>query len=261
MKVLGDVSQKKYEIAVFIFSFNHKEYINQCLDSVMKQETNVNWHIFIHDDASFDGTREILLDYFEKYPERITLLLQEENQFQRGRPIGIDLFGISKSEFIAFCEGDDFWIYNKKLKKQHKFMQKNPWCGVLHSRVKVINQNGWIEYFNNLRTILRNNHGKKRHSGSKLTHGNFIMTCSVLLRRSEIPESLLESIGKLQPLDYILFSLATRFKDIGYQKKKMSVYRLHDSNYFASEHNALITADYDQTREFLDLHSPYSFKS
>jgi glycosyltransferase involved in cell wall biosynthesis len=260
MRVLGNATQNKYDIAVFIFTFNHEKYINQCIDSVIRQETKVNWHIFIHDDASNDGTQKILLDYYEKFPQRITLLLQKENQFRRGHPLGIDSFRISKSEFIAFCEGDDYWIDNKKLKKQYNFMQQNLWCGVLHSGVKVINQNGWNQYSNNLRRILRKNRCRKRYSGSKLTRGNFIMTCSVFLRRSELPEFLLESVGKLQPLDYILFSLATRFKDIGYQKKKMSVYRLHENNYFASEHNALITPNYRQTREFLDLHSPYNFK-
>ena len=64
------------------------------------QKTHANWHLFVHDDASTDGTREILEDFYNRHPTRITLILQEENQFQKGRPIGVDLFKNSKIVFL-----------------------------------------------------------------------------------------------------------------------------------------------------------------
>jgi glycosyltransferase involved in cell wall biosynthesis len=260
MKIHGVTTEEKFDIAVFVFTFNHVDFITNCLDSIMIQKTRANWHLFVHDDASTDGTRNILKEFYNRYPNRITLILQEENQFQKGRPIGIDLFKNSHSDFIAFCEGDDFWTHEKKISYQYKFMKKNDWCSLLHSPVTVLNTDGWGEYEKNLTKILKNKKfKKKRISGALLTDGNFIMTCATLIRRCELPEHLLESIEKLQPLDYILFSLATRHRDIGFQNKKMSTYRLHANNYFASESKQVIEADYEKTREFLNSNSPHKF--
>ena len=260
MKIHGITKEKKFDIAVFVFTFNQAKFITNCLNSILIQKTRISWHIFIHDDASTDGTREILEEFYRKFPARITLILQEENQFQKGRPIGTDLYKNSESDFIAFCEGDDFWTYKKKLNSQYKFLKKHDWCSLIHSPVRIINENGWHEYEENLKKLLRNeDYQKKRISGASLTAGNFIMTCSVMIRRCELPEHLLESIGKLQPLDYILFSLVTRYKEIGFQNKIMSTYRIHAYNYFASENNRVIEVDFKKTRGFINTISPHDF--
>ena len=260
MKIYGITKEQKFEIAVFVFTFNHVKFITNCLDSILMQKTRVNWHLFVHDDASTDGTREILEEFYRRNPSRITLILQEENQFQKGRPIGIDSFRNSNSDFIAFCEGDDFWTDRKKLNLQYKFLKKHVWSSLVHSPVTIINEAGWHEYEESLTKLLGQEiYQKERMSGSALTTGNFIMTCSTMIRRCELPEHLLESIGNLQPLDYVLFSLVTRYKDIGFQNKKMSTYRLHTHNYLASKDNRVIEIDFVKTRDFLNLNSPYNF--
>lgn len=260
MKILGITTQKKFEVAVFVLTYNQIQYVVECLESILKQKFRNSWHIFVHDDASSDGTKEILEAYYSKYPDKITLLLQDENQFQLGRTIGIDLFKYSCSNFIAYCEGDDFWTSKRKLKNQFRFMKRNQWCALLHSAVEVRNEDGWILYEEKLKELIKNKiYANKRTSGSALTKGNFIMTCSTLFRRSEMPEDILDNIGDLQPLDFILFSLVTRFKDIGFQKKIMSTYRLHSKNYFASQSNSVIKIDHSKTISFLNSVSPRTF--
>ena len=260
MKIYGITKEEKFEVAVFVYTYNHAKFIINCLNSILMQKTRANWHLYVHDDASTDGTRIILEDFYNRNPTRITLILQEENQFQKGRPIGVDLFKNSNSDFIAFCEGDDFWTHKKKIDFQYKFIKKNDWCSLVHSPVTILNIDGWREYQEQLNKILKEkSYQKKRISGSALTAGNFIMTCATMIRRCELPEHLLESIGNLHPLDYILFSLVTRHKDIGFQNKKMSVYQIHAGNYFASQNNRLIEVDYEKTKNFLNLYSPHHF--
>lgn len=92
------------------------------------QECDFKYEILIHDDASTDGTQEIIKEYQKKYPEIIKPILQTENQYSKGVRGMIARFNFSRAEgkFIALCEGDDYWTDPLKLKKQVEILEKNP---------------------------------------------------------------------------------------------------------------------------------------
>lgn len=115
------------EIAVSIIclSYNQKKYINDALKGFLKQKTSFAYEILIHDDASTDGTIEILKEYQRRYPEKIRLFLEEENQYSKGVDITQNTVVHAKGRYMAFCEGDDFWIYSGKLQKQYELMESD----------------------------------------------------------------------------------------------------------------------------------------
>ena len=90
------------------------------------QETSFEYEIIIHDDASNDGTREILEEYASKYPTLFKLILQDENQYSKGIDVMAILFSYATGKYIAMCEGDDYWTDPLKLQKQVDFLEKNP---------------------------------------------------------------------------------------------------------------------------------------
>ncbi len=115
------------DISILCITYNHEKYIRKALDGFLMQKGNFEYEILIHDDASTDGTIEILKEYKEKYPDKITLILQKENQFSKGINIlKTYIYPLVKGKYIACCEGDDFWIYNYKLQKQYDLMESNP---------------------------------------------------------------------------------------------------------------------------------------
>jgi len=65
-------------VSVCLITYNHANYIREAIDSVLMQKVNFAWEFIIADDFSTDGTREIVLNYKEKYPEFIKLILQEK---------------------------------------------------------------------------------------------------------------------------------------------------------------------------------------
>ena len=73
------------------------------------QETSFEYEIIVHDDASNDGTREILEEYALKYPTIFKLILQDENQYSKGIDVMSILFSYATGKYIAMCEGDDYW--------------------------------------------------------------------------------------------------------------------------------------------------------
>lgn len=114
-------------VSISCITYNHAPYIRQCLDGFMMQQTNFAFEVLIHDDASTDGTTEIIKEYEEKYPDIIKPLYEEENQWVKGRR-GSAVFNFPRAtgKYIAMCEGDDYWTDPLKLQKQVDFLEANP---------------------------------------------------------------------------------------------------------------------------------------
>jgi len=163
------------EISTIVPTFNHEFFIDDCIGSIISQEL-VNNHIVIHDDNSTDGTRQILIKLQNKYPDKITLILQNSNQRSRGQPIIARLMTLVNSDFIAICEGDDFWSDTKKLYIQLSEIKKDSSIGLVFHDVNILNTSGKYEYEKNLRLLLNRASEDKQYFYKDLITGNFIMT-------------------------------------------------------------------------------------
>jgi len=113
-------------VSVAIVTFNHAAYIKKCIDSILSQQTNFLFDILIHDDASTDGTEEIVREYEVNFPDVIKPIYETENQWIKGRK-GSIVFNYPRAQgkYIAFCEGDDYWTDPLKLQKQVKVMEEH----------------------------------------------------------------------------------------------------------------------------------------
>lgn len=119
------------KVTVICMAYNHENFIRQTLDGFINQKVDFDVEYIIHDDASTDGTRSIIEEYHSNYPNIIKPIFEVENQYQRpGVPVSIEIQNASNSEYIALCEGDDYWIDDYKLKKQIEYMDKNPQCSL-----------------------------------------------------------------------------------------------------------------------------------
>lgn len=118
-------------VSISCLTFNHEKYIRQCLDGFIMQKTNFKFEVLVHDDASTDGTADIIREYQEEYPEIIKPIYQTENQYSKRLPGGISgNFQIprAKGKYYAECEGDDYWCDEYKLQKQFDALENNPDC-------------------------------------------------------------------------------------------------------------------------------------
>lgn len=113
-------------VSVCGICFNHASYVHDFMSGVLSQITNFKFEILIHDDASTDGTKEILLSYQSKYPRLIRLLLQSKNQYSQLNPPTSFLYSEAKGKYVALCEGDDFWRDPRKLQIQVDFLEASP---------------------------------------------------------------------------------------------------------------------------------------
>jgi glycosyltransferase involved in cell wall biosynthesis len=117
--ILASWTDSQVIVTVVCITYNQINYIEKALNSFLTQITSFRFKILIHDDASTDGTSEILKEYAIKYPQLFEVVIQNENQYSQGRLLSVgNLWSLVESEYIAFCEGDDFWLDPHKLEKQ-----------------------------------------------------------------------------------------------------------------------------------------------
>lgn len=113
-------------VSVSVLTYQHSDFIEKCLDSILMQKTNFLFEILVHDDASTDGTEEIIREYESNYPNLIRPIYEEENQWRIGkRGSAIFNFPRARGKYIALCEGDDYWTDPLKLQKQVGFLEEN----------------------------------------------------------------------------------------------------------------------------------------
>ena len=120
----------KIIVSIHCLTYNHAKYIRQCLDGFVMQQTDFRFEAIVHDDASTDGTTEIVREYADRYPDIIVPIFESENQYSKGIPGKLTslLIERSRGDYIAICEGDDFWTDPYKLKKQFDYMESHPMC-------------------------------------------------------------------------------------------------------------------------------------
>lgn len=141
------------KVSVIVLTYNHEKYIRQALDSILMQKVDFKYEILIGDDASTDNTVNILNEYKNKYPDVIKLYLNKVNLGATRN--AYNLLMSAKGEYLATCEGDDYWIDENKLKIQIDFLDNNKeFIGCTH-QVEIRDDNGnklkkqklsWIRY-------------------------------------------------------------------------------------------------------------------
>lgn len=130
-------------VTVVCITYNHEDFIAEALDSIVSQRTDFKYKVFVGDDCSTDGTAKIVEQYAERYPDLIVPFFRKENMGGLGKRNLIDLCSCAESPFIAFCEGDDFWIDEYKLQKQFDFMKENPDYRACFARTLVSAPSHW----------------------------------------------------------------------------------------------------------------------
>ena len=131
-------------VSIICITYNHEKFIKTALDSFLIQKTSFKYEILVHDDASTDNTAKILKEYETKYPNIIKVIYQKENQCRKGNsPIAI-LLEEAKGKYLAFCEGDDYWVDEKKLQKQVEFLENNLQYSAVYHNVFIVNENNEI---------------------------------------------------------------------------------------------------------------------
>jgi glycosyltransferase involved in cell wall biosynthesis len=210
-------------LSVCLITYNHINYIREAIESVWMQEINFSWEFIIADDYSIDGTREIVFKYKEKYPELIRIIPREKNVGAAKN--WIELLTPAKGKYIAYFEGDDYWIDPNKLQKQIDFLEANPKYVCHCHNALIIEKNKPEKFYNN-------NKIDKVLTTDDIVTTLSIPTGSVVFRNCLRP---FPSYLKKFPLDIILYFALSKFGDFYQSTEVMSVYRIHEGGIWSEQ--------------------------
>ena len=206
---------KPPRVSVCIGTYNRERYIRECLESVFAQ-TEQNFEVIVVDDASTDGT----LDILRSYGSRIRLVERKNNSGLPAVPRN-EAMRMAQGEFIALLDSDDSW-YPSKLRDQLNFMEKNPSVPLCHTYCHVLDEESKV-----LGVRHENRLPATGDCFEALLKHCFISISSVLIRRS-----LIDRIGYFNESrfyrareDYEFFLRVARDFPVGLVPDVCSCYR------------------------------------
>ena len=215
------------KVSVCMITYNHENYLKQAIHSVLMQKTQFDFELVIANDNSPDNTIIIIEEFINQHPNghKIKFLNNKENMGIM--PNFINALKNCNGDYIALCEGDDYWIDENKLQKQVDFLEKNEDFAICFHKVNV-ETNGTIG--DDTITGISN----QTTTIYDLAKGNYIHTCSVVYRNhlfTDFPNYFYTSpIG-----DYFLHMLNARYGKIHFINQTMATYRVHNTSYWSSK--------------------------
>ncbi len=216
-------------VSICCITYNHKNYIHDAIEGFLMQKTDFPIEIIIHDDASTDGTAEIIKEYADKNPGLFVTILQTENQWSKGiKPSLTYVWPRARGKYIALCEGDDYWTDPLKLQKQVDFLEENPDYSLCFHASKTIRNND-PQNFSIIRPRKLPSNRKFEMKHIILGGGGFMATNSMLFLKDRI-QGRPEWMNNAPVGDIPLMLLLASKGEIGYIDDVMSVYRVMSSS-------------------------------
>lgn len=244
---------KNIEVTVSIITYGQEKYIRQCLDSVFEQKTSFEFQVVVAEDCSPDNTRAILLEYKEKYGEKLVLILHDKNLGVTANSDSIVPF--FKGKYIAVLEGDDCWIDDNKLQRQYDFLESHPEYSAVCSDYKLIDSDG-----NDVRNkVLELKTDIIMTTKNWLNEPYFLHTCTIFRRIEALPTGDARYIQLRKGIptmgDLITFTFMYDYGPIYVFKEQMSAHRIAGKA-DVSSYSAQSTADpLKYTRLYFDIFS------
>lgn len=169
----GYIEKKKPKVSVLLPTYNHENFIEECVESVLNQ-TYKNIEFIVGDDASTDGT----VDRLMKYQDKIDYIHLFD---QNGTGIMMDVLSADiTGEYVAIINSDDAWE-PQKLEKQIKVLENNPNVGACFTWCNRIDEDGNIldepNHFN------VPNRTKEEWMNYFFFHGNCMAHASAVIRK------------------------------------------------------------------------------
>lgn len=214
------------KVSVLVTTYNHEKYIRDTLEGIFKQKTNFDFNVIIHDDASTDDTQKIIREFEIKYPKIVNAIYQKKNLHSSGIRRRQFVEAFFEGDYIAFCEGDDYWTDEKKLQKQVDFLDENfdySFCGHSYEVYSELNQKfyGGVVCDNESFDLL--DFLKKDANAHKEPNKFYMRPLSIMIRTDVL-------LKQYSGGDYALHITALKQGKGKCIKDKMGVYRLHESS-------------------------------
>ena len=221
------MGRQNVKTSVLMLTFNQERFISESIESVLMQGTSTPCELVIAEDCSLDCTRDVIRRYWEKYPNKIRVLLNRHNI--KGRRTIARAYAACRGEYVAFLEGDDYWVHPDKLQRQADLLDRRPDCAMCFHSVTMAWDDGSQEP-----AVFRPRKVQDTYTLADLLEYNFIGACSTMYRKGLFDKHpawfFLTPVG-----DWAQHVLHAQYGNIAYIDEPMGVYRQHSGGAFSTK--------------------------
>lgn len=220
------------KISVVMITYGHEKFIRESIEGVLMQEGNFELELIIANDCSPDATDEIISEILKTHPKAGII-----SYFKHPNNIGMManfIFALEQAsgDYIALCEGDDYWTVKHKLQKQVDFLASNPEYVLCFHNAEIYNVT------NNKKSLFVNEYHVSDYNAKDIFDTWLIPTASMVFKNvldKKLPEFIIKAThGDLAIQVYLNeFGKFYAFNDV------MSVYRINESSVTVNSFSSL----------------------
>ncbi len=206
-------------VTVRTYTYQHGPYIRDCIEGVLAQRTTFPFEYIIGEDFSTDGTRDIVFEYAQRFPNIIRVVTADYNV--GGKANVSRCIHRTRGKYVAYCEGDDYWISPLKLQRQVELLEANPEVTFCFHNAFIVDvaTAGTVLYFP---TLLK-------------PRLDFAETCQIstptgsVVARRDVLDSIPAWQDSVVWKDLLVRLWCAHHGQLAYLNEVMSVYRVHAS--------------------------------
>jgi glycosyltransferase involved in cell wall biosynthesis len=191
-------------ISIILHTYNHSRFIQDCISSLLKQKNLHEIEIVWHDDCSTDDTVSKGMELLSANSIPVKHIFRSRNRMQNRIPVLLDILERADGEYLAFVDGDDFWINDDKLLHQKLWLEKNSDMDLCFARAPIVDLHGQFTK-GSLGSL---GDSPRRVEASEVIRGGggFIHTGSIFIR-TRVFDSAPSWIFEHQPVGDYLFQV------------------------------------------------------
>ncbi|PQL92007.1 glycosyltransferase [Apibacter adventoris] len=213
-------------ISVIVLTYNQENFIARNLRGIFKQKVNFPIQLILSNDHSTDATDQVIKELIKEAPSHIQILYTNHSKNLGSTPNFYDALKKVTGQYIAFCEGDDYWVDENKLQQQYDFLENNAEYAMCFHQVKNESSNPNLNNTNF--SVIE----EKDYTALEIYKHWIVHTTSVLIKTEILENKIVKSMYKHPELlyfDTVLYMSASLHGKIRGFPKIMSVYTRHEA--------------------------------
>lgn len=243
----------KPKVSVCMITYGHEKFIADAINGVLVQECDFEIELIIANDCSPDNTDLVIQNILKNHPRASWIKYFRHKKNLGAQPNG--LFAVKKcqGEYIALCEGDDYWNDPLKLQKQVNFLEENPDYVMGYHDIYVVDEKG-----THVRDSIYYNFNKIDYTKEQLINSPFLMPMTMCFRNviTEFPKEFLKVING----DVFLISMLGQYGKSKYQEDIIPAsYRIHSGG--VSSMVSELEKEYQRKNTYYQLFCYYQDKN
>lgn len=212
-------------VTVIVLTYKHESFITECLQSVLRQKGRFRMRVVVIDDASPDGTAQIVKACIcDKQDEHLDIEFHA-NQQNVGvvANLAMAMRLAEGCDYLTFCEGDDFWSSENRVQDHIDFLSARPESVMSFNSIELCAADGLSrKVFADHANLIADG-----IDGFQLAENNLIGNFSACFYHGALVSVIPHELFQFYTVDWLFNLYCAQFGTLAHLKKPLSVYRQH----------------------------------